>query len=210
VTYEELVTRLTAAVDNRNTTPVTDGNAAEPDEGQAEAILERLVRAHGSPGGSSGTSDTGYAARLARWEDRLDQSYTAFDRAARALMTMVQARAARYPDTETDFRGTPIPVELRGAIYDAEIRAWNPETPVTVATGVAAQGYIGCLGRHARDVGIADAVIESARACGLDYDGARNSPVPTRRPPTPGVSSGLSYATATADAEAFVEYLDAI
>ena len=73
MTYAELVARLTAAVDS--TDPVTDGDANESDEQQAEYILARLVASHDHPGGAvTPVSDrSAYAARLARWEDNIDQ-----------------------------------------------------------------------------------------------------------------------------------------
>lgn len=211
MTYEELVARLTAAVDS--TDPVVDGNANEADEQQAEIILARLVAAHDHPGGSvvQVSDRSAYAARLTRWEDNIDQGYVEFDRAIRALMTMIQERAVRYPDAETDARGNPIPEELRGEIYDSEIRGWDPETPFpAAATGVSASGIMGCIVRHARDVGIDGAVCESALACGRAYESARNAPVPVLRHYGAGSVGGNDYAAALAAATAFCEYLDAL
>jgi hypothetical protein len=211
VTHDELVTRLTAAIDDRSVIPRIDGNASEPDEVVAERLLEDLLRyAPGTPATTPGSSTSGGTTPA----ERVALAYSAWDRAVRALQLMVLERCQRYPNAETDPRGNPIPEELRGQPVDGNIRAWDPETPMDeVPVEVGASGPV----RYARDHGIDESVIESMRNCVDTYDQARYA---TLR--TPWLMSGggagtrrvdrlaSEYARAKAAAEAFVEYLDAL
>jgi hypothetical protein len=212
MTHEELVARLTLAIDHdddaNDSTPPADGNATEPDEAVAERVLADLLRyapgpaPEGAPPSSAGPPPV----------DRVELAYAAWDRAVRAVMVMLLERCRRYPDEEFDPRGNPIPPELRGQPVDAAIRSLDPDVP-TGEVPVEAAACWGSYARLARDHYIDESVIESLRNCAYEYDHARWArprgawfgPSAPRRD-----LRALEYERAKAVAEEFVEYLDAL
>ena len=141
MTYEEAVARLTLAIDDDSAPPV-DGNATVEDEVTAALLLERLIAAYNGAGAVSAPVATGssYSRQVAAREAAIEAAYQAFDRSMRSLMTIVVDHASRYPDEEFDFRGNPIPVELRGAIRNETVRGWNLATPVVLSLTLFRRG----------------------------------------------------------------------
>lgn len=223
-TYDSLVARLTLAVDHDDdddnpATPDVDGNAAQADEPGAQAVLERLVAAYtglGAPDLSPPPTTTSYAARVAAWQAGSDQTYAACDRSARALMTLIQSLAPRYPSSPTDFRGNPIPVERRGAIFDPGMRALDPIA--VPPDGVNADGLVRPLVHMLQGLSAGQ---PTALRCRLQCRDRRrpglrecpheaNARAPCCARYLCDVGREDAYSQAKASAEAFVAYLDAI
>lgn len=221
MTHDELVARLTAAIDSNDVPPI-DGNATAPDEGMAKVLLERLQATYSASSGPVTTTPRGPSlnARIAQWETSIERCYQAFDRSCRALMVIVQEHARRYPDAEEDARGTPIPPELRGQIRNPHVRAWNPGVPIAVPPITSNAGTLpGMIAKHleispfSAEFHTYDAAIEAAKECARTFDSARRKPMPVRRRTTQGGAADvriLAYAAAKRNAEAYCQYLDAI
>jgi hypothetical protein len=193
-TQAALVARLTAAIDNPTTH--ADGNAAAPDEGQAAILLERLVRTYNASVAAPPASPSSrHAARVAAWEANIENSFLAYDRSLRALMTMIRARAERDefdviinpiiaamdPDTETD----PPPAEINATAIMREYLKYLPD--------------------------IDPSLREAAMMCARDYETFSRRPEPVRaRTTVIRSTSADDYPSAKAAAEAYCEYLDAV
>lgn len=173
-THAELVARLTLAIDHDDddddSTPRVEGNANGPDKAVAERILEELLRyAPVAPPATTPRSSTAGGTTPA---ERIAQAYDAWDRAVRAMMTMILERCWRYHDAATDPRGNPIAPELRGQPVDAGIRAFDPDSPTPEIPVEVSACWSACA-RWALDHDIDQSVVEALRRCAEEYDSAR-------------------------------------
>ncbi len=211
MSYETLVARLTAAIDDG----ATDGNVTVIDERYAREVLERLQRAHAAQTESPSPSEPpqSYSTRYTRWEAGVEQDALAYDRSVRALIRIVQSHAPRYADAEFDVRGNPIAPELRGEIVDPLVRALDPDSPIDLPPVEVTPGDVPALRRAlgAAQLPPYAAAFDAAEAIARQWDTVRRHP-----PKQPFLQSAFmahnrasEFDAAMTEAAAFVEYLDA-
>jgi hypothetical protein len=179
------------------------------DAAEAGILLERLLANYAAytAGPSIPVRGRRFADVYADWETGVANLYTAYDRAVRALMTMAQSLAPR---------------DGFGVIIDPAIRAYDPGTPLTVPpVGVSVAGRARDVGKSLRLVipvlspsrNEYDAAIESATNCCRAYQCAREHPPIEHAVTTPSASldaRSSEYLRSKAQAERFIEYLDAV
>jgi hypothetical protein len=196
--HSTIITRLNAEIASQT-----------PDAAEAEILLERLLANYSAYMADPSTPvdrrrfDDIYAA----WETGVANLYAAHDRAVRSLMTLAQSIAPR---------------DGFGVIINPTIRAYDPGTPLTVPpVGASVAGRAREVGKQLRSVipvlsaqrGEYDAAIESATFCCRDYQTAREHPPIKHAVPTPSASldaRSSEYLRSKAQAEKFIDYLDAV
>jgi hypothetical protein len=222
VTYEELVTLLTDAIDQPNPTPppeVIEGSAGEGDEIPAKSVLAQLVSAKAKLDNATAgvvserkrqrTLDAEYAAVLTRYNDWRVSRFYELDRSTRTLEELVLAAAAVNPEY---LNPTPPPTYREPAL-----NAMDPGTPGDVNDIDAAIVRARTAVSFGRRLGVARSIVDGAH---FSVD-AVDQPPPqpnTRDALVRGTllntqwarlgSAQIAYAAALAETVAFVGYLE--
>jgi hypothetical protein len=211
----DLITQLTAAVDQPNPSPPPteiDGSAGEADEVAAEQLLAELVQAN--------TRYQGALGLAASWQAKQDAAAAAFD--AKTVANEV-ARVAVFAEWDRSVRALETMLIAADPVPPTLDDLFEPETPMSIGDITGSDfrwGEAMSVARDLLDAGrIEKEMLVGAQASRDRYFDAQNNYAPTMPAHTAHMLRGAASRAAGAEAglqrvadraQEYLDYLDAI